>query len=41
MIKGKLKKKGGGGIKNYRIFFNLIDIEVKRNRKNNWIRDNI
>lgn len=40
MIKGKLKKRGGG-IKNYCIFFNLIDIEVKRNRKKNWIRDNI
>lgn len=40
MIKGKLKKKGGG-IKNYRILSNLIDIEVKRKRKKNWTRDNI
>lgn len=39
MIKGKLKKKGG--IKNYRILSNLIDIEVKRKRKKNWTRDNI
>lgn len=33
MIKGKLKKKKGGGLKNYRIHSNLIDNEVKREKK--------
>lgn len=39
MIKGKLKK--GDKELQYCILSNLIDIEVKRNRKKNWTRDNI